>query len=79
MIKFVNALDEKNESYVILSKFILDLKHLWSITFFKFITIIYETRFILSHHCYLTLKDHFLFENIIGQCLLSFIECSKSR
>lgn len=45
----------------------------------RFVAITYDSWTSLSHHCYLTLTGHFLLENQVQRCMLSFLECSESH
>jgi hypothetical protein len=46
---------------------------------FRAVAITYDTWTALSHHCYLTLTGHFLYNDTVAQCTLSFIDCSESH
>lgn len=49
--------------------------------FSRYMAIIYDSCTALSYHCYLTLTGHFIFNDAIARCKLSFLElnlhCNK--
>ncbi|KAK7590111.1 hypothetical protein V9T40_001724 [Parthenolecanium corni] len=87
-IKFVNALNPRYvlPSRVTVSNALLPKYYTLSqekmtniLNTAEYIAITYDSWTSISHHCYLTLTGHFVFNNSIGRCTLSFMECSDSH